>query len=371
MMRLSIIIHPILLFAALILSLSIFAQSGSGDLPSVPKTSAKAKPKPVTRPKTPAKTVPKTIVAKEPTKIDKLVFDQLMEGKIDPQSAGRIPPNTYYQEYNLSATEVDLFTIHLLSPTSGLKVEIIDASKNALPLKYDEHSGEFRLLTPSTTLPESGDYRVRVIATSTTSLATPIPYTLKFNHTGLTAAGYQERLTQIINAFNLPGERKVDEAVGQLERLTQDDPKQPGGFEYLGMIYNEYKQDLPKAAAAMLQAIKLGGAATFKITHDSRWRRPIRERKGQKMVWEDQRTSWLKISSKQLIVADFTTPTKAIATLTGLQITEVTRTPLGPFMLVKHNIKLFKPDTVVIGFTNPAEAEIAVDLIKANLLKKE
>lgn len=360
----------LILLSTTLLSFSTFAQGGSGDLP-VPKTSSKAKPKTAPKVKAPVKTPVKTATAKEPSKIETISFDKLVEGKIDATTAGRMPPSTYYQEYIFNATDADLFTMELKSINQELKLEVEDKNKNALPLKREPSTGDYRINSAEFTLPESGEYRVKVLASLNAAPSTPIQYTLKFYHIGLTAEGYQTRLQQIVNAFNLPGERKIDETIGQLERLSQDDAKKSGAFEYLGMLYNEYKQDTPKAATAMLQAIKLGGSATFKITHDSRWRRPVMDKKLKKFVWQEQRTNWLKISAKQIVVTEFTVQDKTVVALNSTQVKEVERIAQSAFASIKHTNKMLKPEILGVAFSSPAEADMAVDLIKGNLLRKE
>ena len=360
----------LILLAITMFSFSTFAQGGSGDLP-VPKTSSKSKPKTAPKAKTAVKSPTKTATAKEPSKVEPINFDKITEGKIDAATAGRMPPSTYYQEYILNATDADLFTMELKSSNQELKLEVEDKNKNPLPLKREASTGDYRISSPDFTLPESGEYRIKVLASLNAAPSTPIQYTLKFYHIGLTAEGYQTRLQQIISAFNLPGERKIDETISQLERLAQDDDKKSGAFEYLGMLYNEYKQDTPRAATAMLQAIKLGGAATFKITHDNRWRRPVVDKKLKKLVWQEQRTNWLKISAKQIVITEFTSQDKTVIALNSIQIKEVERFAQSPFASIKHTNKTVKPELLGIAFSSPAEADMAVDLIKGNLLRKE
>ena len=193
-------------------------------------------------------------------------------------------------------------------------------------------------------------------------------YTLKVTHLGLTAAGYKHRLEQTVKGFK---PQKVDESIGQLERLSQDDPKQAGAYEYLGVLYNEFKKDRVKSSAAMLQAIKLGGAAIFKITHDSQWRRPTRDRQTQRLVFPELRTSWVKISTSQLTVSDFNTPDKPTLTITRAQLKEASRFAPTSVVVLKHINKLIKPDIINFALTTPIEADQVVDVIKGNLLGKE
>ncbi len=358
-------------FLSAMLSLTALAQSGAGDLPPVPKASA-AKPKPKSTPsktKAPApKPTPKVIAAKEPARVDAISFDQLIDGKIDAQTAGRIPPNVYYQDFTFTGTDADLFEIHVTSPHAALKVEMLDANKISVPLKREEPSGMYRLNTNGSILPSDGEYRVRVSVAPSPTLAAPIPYTLKLNHTGLTAAGYQHRLQQIVKGFS---PQKPDESIGQLERLSKDDPKQPGAYEYLGLLHNEFKKDQVKALVAMSQALKLGGAAIFKIAHDSQWRRPNRDRKTQRFAFQELKTNWLRISTTQLVIADFNVPDKALLTFPRDQIKEVERVAPSAFLFIKHDNKKLKPDVITMALSTPIEADIVVDLIKGNLLRKE
>lgn len=361
------------LLCSLLLVVTVFGQGGSGDLPPVPKatgTKTKAKPTP-TKTKSPAKTgaptTSKVVAYKEPAKVEPIPFDQSVEGKIDAQTAGRIPPNVFFQEFTLQGTDADLFKIQLYSQQASLKVELLDGNKISLPLKRDEHSGEYLLATPEATLPTDGEYHVRVSIAPSPTLAAPVLFTLKVNHLGLTAAGYKNRLEQIVKGFNM---QKLDEAIQQLERLAQDDPKQAGAYEYLGLVYNEFKRDQVKASAAMLQAIKLGGSAIFKIARDSQWRKPSRDRQTQRMVFQDLRTSWVKISSSQLIISDFETPDKPILTITQAQLKEASRLAPTSVVVIKHTNKLIKPDTINIALPTPIEADQVLDVIKGNLLGK-
>lgn len=355
----------------LLASAAAFAQGGSGELPSVPKTAPKPK---TTKGKPPAKpAAPKVVEAKEPARVERINFNGNTEGKIEASTAGRIPPNVYYQEYSITATDADVFYIQLTSPQPTLKVELIDEKRTEVPLVKDEINGQYRPNTSGGVLVEDGEYRLRVTY-MTTSLTSSVPYSLKVVRTGLTSAGYQDRLQKIIQAFNLPGEKKVDATIAQLEQLTQDDPLRPGGFEYLGLLYDQYKQDIVKASASMLQAIKLGGAATFKITHDAKWRRPSRDKKNQELTWTEQRTDWIKISKGQVVVVDSSAPDKPLAVFKGGALVEAMRPPAfpaGPVVVLRHSIKTIKPDILFVGFKSAAEAEVAIDLIKDHVLKAQ
>ncbi len=359
-------------FLSGICSVTALAQSGGGALPPVPKaTTAKPKPKPTTisKIKAPsAKPTPRITAAKEPAKVDAISFDQMVEGKIEANTAGRIPPNVYYQDYTFTGTDADLFDLQIASVHAALKVELLDANKISVPLKLDEHTGFYRLNTNGSILPGDGEYRVRVSVAPSPTLAAAIPYSFKLIHTGLTAAGYQSRLQQIVKGFS---PQKPDESIAQLDRLALDDPRQAGAYEYLGLLYNEFKRDQVKASVAMAQALKLGGAAIFKIAHDSQWRRPNRDRKTQRFAFQELKTDWLRVSATQLVIADFNVPDKPLLTFPREQIREVERVAPSAFIFIKHENKKIKPDVITLALTTPVEADIVVDLIKGNLLKKE
>lgn len=351
----------------------LLAQSGGGDLPPVPKASpskSKTKPAPTSKAKTPAAKTTSTriTVAKEPARIGAINFDEVVEGKIEAQTAGRIPPNVYYEEFAFSATDADLFDIEIHSNQAIIKVELLDSNKINVPLKRNEQTNSYQLNTNGSTLPTDGEYRVRVSVAPSPTLAAAIPFSLKLAHTGLTEAGYQERLQQIVKGFS---PQKPDESITQLERLAQDDPKRPGAYEYLGLLYNEFKQDQVKASVAMSEALKRGGAAIFKIAHDSQWRRPNRDRKTQRMAFQDLRTNWLRISSSQIVIADFNVPDRAVLTFPREQIKEVNRVLNSPFFFIKHENKRLKPDLITFGLATPIEADMAVDIIKNILPRKE
>jgi len=149
----------ILLVLILFLHLIASAQGGSGNLPPLPKPS----PKPTTKPKAAAtpkpKTEPKSTAAaphnmvREPANIPPITFDQNAEGNLDPQTSGRISQSSYYDEYALTASSADLFTIQLQTANPTLAVQIFDQNRAGLPILKDPQTGEFRLAPPSSTLP--------------------------------------------------------------------------------------------------------------------------------------------------------------------------------------------------------------------------
>jgi len=359
-------LRPSVLALILTLLAAAAAAQGSGDLPPLPKT----KPKTVTKPKTPAKAGNKTATSREPTNIVPIKFNQLTEGSIEAQAAGRIPPQTYYNEYTFAATSADLFDLQLQTTQPNLIVQILDANRGELPLTRDQRTGLFRLGTPDKVLPADGEYRVRVVAQLQAAPTAPLLYSLTVKRTGLTQAGYDKRLGEILTAYDASGARDAELAVTKLEQLAADDPSKATAYEYLGMLYLNHRGDRVKAADALLQAIKKGGAATFKITHDSRWRQPSKARPATGIEWPEQRSDWLKIKEGQLSIVDAATEgQKTLFTLNAAQIKEANkRTPL--IIAIKHKIQL-KPDTIIFAAKNMAEGEMIAELIKTYVTRKE
>ena len=287
------------------------------------------------------------------------------EGRIEAQTAGRIPPNVYYQEFALTATDADLFKIQVNSVNASLKVELLDARRINVPLKRDEQSGEYQLSTAGATVPADGEYRVRVINVSEEKK--PIgAYRLVIVRTGMTEAAYEARLRQISQGFKASEAASVDATIKQLEELSAEDAKKPGAFELLGVIYLNHKNDSDKAATQMEQAIKLGGAGVFKISYDSQWRRPKRMPAG--FVWEDAKTAWLRIQDASLAVADAANPNQPISTTAGSQITKVERLPVLPVVTVQlasRRLLQFSPAS-----KNAAEADLIVRLLQSHVVRK-
>ena len=374
----------IICLALATLSLSRVYARGAGDLPPVPK----AKPKPAPKPTVPAtsksksdsKSDPKSAtkntaatatthnLQREPATIAPVAFSQLTEGNLDPQSSGRLSASSYYDEYTLKATSADLFTIQLQTAHPDLAVQVFDQNRAGLPILKDPRTGEFRLDTPGGTLPGDGEYHVRVIGSIAEAKAGPVPYTLKLNRTGLTEAGYQVRVQQIVSTFNAPATKNVDETIKALEQLTSEDPNRPQAYEYLGMVYLYDRHDLAKAVGLMGQAMKLGGAATFRVAYDTQWRRPVR-RAGENFVFEDPRVSWLKLQPGQITLLDPTDAQRTVFSHSGKQIKEINRVGATPLIMVRA-IGTRKPYFFGPSSKDQGEAEVIVNMIKDYVLQK-
>jgi hypothetical protein len=356
-----------ILLASLLLSacLSARAQEGSGDLPVPPKAKAKtaARTKPTARP------TPRIPTFREPASIAAIEFNQPVNGGLDGQASGRIPPGTYFNEHRLTVTTADLFAIQLQSANPALTVQLTDNSRMDVPLMRDERTGAYKLRSAEGVVPSDGEYRVRVLVNASGPPPQPILYALTVNRTGLTDEGYDARLGQIVSDFN--SARDAGAALPKLEALAKDDPRRAAAHEYLGVLYLEHGDDIVKATAAMAQAIKLGGAAMFRVTHDSRWRRPERERRGQKVTWLEPRTSWLKIYKDKIVVADYADPQKAVFEIAGPQVERFGRLPVLPIIGIEHTNKQVKPERFSFGARNQPEAELVVDLISNHVTQRK
>jgi hypothetical protein len=368
-----------LLASLLLFSLPVRAQeSGLPPLPKPkakptpsPKTAATPKPKSSANPKSTAKESPlaPANLRREPARIPTITFNQVAEGNLDPKTSGRISQHSYYDEYALTATTADIFTIQLQTSAPQLAVQVFDRSQTGLPILKDPRTSEFRLDTAGGTLPADGEYRVRVLGAPIEAQSSPIAYTLKINRTGLTEAGYQARLQQIVTAFRSPGPKEVDEAITKLTELTQADPNRPPAYEMLGVLYLYHRNDVAKAVSSMEQSLKLGGSATFRVTHDSQWRRPVRKQ-GENFDWEEQRLSWLKIRPGQVTLIDVTDARRISFSLGSQQIKEIKLNAPSPIFTITPAGPRSKPYFFSAGTRLRAEAEVIINMINDYVRKK-
>lgn len=354
---------------------AVLAQ-GSGDLPSTPKGKARpARPKPTPPPKAvePVKEAakPAVVTRREPASTPPIAFNQNASASLDPEKSGQISAGNYYDEYLLTATSGDIFTIQLQTADPSLSVQVFDQDRAGLPILKDPRTSEFRLGTPGGTLPGDGEYRVRVLGVIPDPKTGPVGYTLKVNRTGLTDAGYQARLQEIVAAFNSPETKNVEEAIGRLEQLSRDDPPRPGAYEMLGVIYLYHQPNLEKAAGLMEQAIKLNGAATFKVTHDTALgRRPVKKPDGQ-FDWVEPRAAWLKIRNDQVSLGDAENAQQVVFSLSGQQVKELTLTRVSSLPLVSLKAHgQAKPYLINPGTKAQPESDLIMRLIRTHVIKK-
>jgi len=371
----------ILLALSFVISASSRAQ-GLGDLPPVktvkPKTTTttttRAKPTPTPKTKATPKPTPKPTPTppvsykRDPATIPQISFNLATAGNLDPQTSGRITATGYYDEYKLTATNADLFTIQLQTSDPSLTVQIYDGSQAGQPIQKDPQSGEFKLTTPGNTLPADGEYRVRVLGTIPEEKASAVAYTLNIKRSGLTEEGYTARLQQIVTAFNSSGGKDADEAISRIEELIAIDPNKSKAYETLAAAYLYHRKDLAKAVNLMEKAIKLGGSAMFKVTHDSQWRRP--EKKGDGIEFPDLRTSWLYIRPDQVTLIDTADPQRIYFSVGSRQIKEVNRVNQTPLIAIKPPGLRAKPYLIHPSTRNQAEAEVIVNMIKSYVLKQ-
>jgi hypothetical protein len=341
---------------------------GSGDLPPLPKAKATPKPKTAT-PKPKTASTSNAALRREPAQILPIAFNQSAEGRLNAQASGRISATSFYDEYALTASSADIFTIQLQAADPNLAVQVFTKDEEGLPILKDPRTGEFRLDTPGGTLPDDGEYRVRVQGILANNRAEPIAYTLKINRTGLTDEGYAERLEQIISAFNTPGSKNVDETIAKLEQLTRDAPNKPEAYERLGVIHLYHRNDLTKAVGFMEQAIKLGGAAIFQVTHDSQWRKPSKQSE-REITWKEARTSWLHIRPGQIELKDSSEAQQTLFSSGSQQIRDLSRSGSSAVIEIKQTGGGIKQRFLAPTTKNPAEADTIINLIKIHVLRK-
>jgi len=356
-----------LLLAAAILTLlsspdpggRAYAQSGSGELPTV-------KPKPA--PKSGTKVVKPALPPAPPALVvPTLAFNQESKGRLDPRTSEKASGGNLFDEFILNAKSDEVLTFRLQSESAALSLQLLDKDKKEIPLAKDAAVGnEFKIKTQTGALPSDGEYRVRV--TGAASRETAIPYSLKVNRLGLTASAYNERFNQTVINFRETDPASVDETLAKLEELVNDDSTKAGGFEMLGILYLYNKHDFQKADAAMEQAIKLNGAAVVKISYDSQWRRMAKLKSGS-YGWEDARTGWLRIRPGQVALTD--PANKTLATLTAAQIKE-----LSKILTATNNLVTItadnprKPFIFSPGSGQQAEADLVIKLIQNYVMGK-
>ncbi len=345
-------IAALLLFSSLDAKVSVYAQSGTGELPPVKPTPT---PKPVVRNNRPTSAVSNV-----------LAFGQELKGRIDPRGSEKGAGGILFEEFELTAKSNDLLNFQIQSSDSGLGLQILDKDNAEVPVVKDSATGSFNLKTQTGGLPADGEYRVRV--TGAVSGRSSVPFSIKVNRLGLTVNVYNERLNQIYSNFRDNDPASVDETLAKLEELTKDDSHKAGAFELLGIIQLYNKRDFEKAETAMEQAIKLSGAAVVKITFDAQWRRMVRQRNG-KFEWQESRQGWVRIRPGQLTLTDL--GNRTLASVDGSQIRELSKILTATRNLVTitgENTRrqfIFEP-----GSGEQAEADLVIKLIQNHVMKK-
>jgi hypothetical protein len=349
----------VILATVAVLASTSLAQGGSGKLPT-----AKTPPKPKPAPKPVKEEPPAPPSARPPATVPPIAFNQLITGSLDPKSSGQIKAGIYYDEYLMQGSDDDIFTIFLQSPNQGLTVQVYDAQGHGLPTLRDPRTGEFKLDTQGATLPSVGEYRVRVVGVVADN-APAMGYTIRLNRTGLTETGYQEKLQSIILAFNSPETKNVDETIAKLESLVDEDGNQPGGYELLGVMYLYHRNDLTKAAAAMENAIRLKGAAVFRVVHDPVLGRAPRKKPDGTYDWVESKTSWLRIQPDQLSMADMSNEQESVFSLTSSQIKEALASKAGtlPIISLKTPAQA-KGYSFSPGTKGQAEADLILKMLR-------
>jgi hypothetical protein len=335
----------------------VSAQGGDARLPGAKTTKPKPTPTPAT--KTVRDEPPAPPVTRAPASITPVAFNQLVTGGLDPQKSGQIKVGIYYDDFSVTLSEADLFTIFLQSANPALAVQLYEKEGKGLPTLRDPRSGEFKLDTPGGTVPKVGEYHVRVVGAVDPSIG-PIGYTLRLNRTGLTEAGYQARLQAITAAFNSPDSKNIDDTISSLEKLTSDDGNQPGAWELLGVMYLYHKNDQAKAAAAMDKAIALKGAAVFRVTYDPLPGRRANKKPDGQYDFVDPKSGWLRIMPDRLMLVDAANEAAHVLNLSSSQIKEVTPSKMNTLsVILLKSVDQSRP----YAFTPASKSQPEIDLI--------
>lgn len=340
---------------------SVVAQSGDARLPAV----VKPKPKPKPTPTPPRRDEPAALPSsRPPARVPAIAFNQLVTAALDPTNSGIITTGIYYDDYLLKATDSDVFTIILQSPDPRVNVQVYNAKNQGLPTLRDPRSSEFKLDTPGGTLPESGEYRVRVYGVISDQSTGAVGYTLRINRTGLTEDGYRERLETITEAFRQ--EKNVDETISKLDQLINDDENRPGAYELLGVMHLYQRNDLNKAVSMMEKALKLGGAAIFSVSFDPVLGRRLQKKPDGKYDWTEVKSGWLRILPDQVTLTDASDEQQFIFNLNGAQIKEIgpQKGAQIPVIYIRPQTSQRHPFAFSPGTRRQEEADVILKLIK-------
>jgi hypothetical protein len=195
--------------------------------------------------------------------------------------------------------------------------------------------------------------------------------TPKIDRVSLTTMAYAERYQKIYANYRRNDPASAEETVAKLEdlvKLAPDDDARSITFQFLGLIYLHGRNDAGKAEAAMERAIKANGSAIVEITFDNKWRQMTKLRSGD-YGFEDTGRGWLKIGPGQITLIDQNS--KTLASLTGQQIRELTKTLISAYALIKINAdNTRKPYVFAAGAKRQAEADLVIKLIQKHVIGK-
>jgi hypothetical protein len=363
--------------------LTIAYAQGSGDLPTAstkkkpapppkPKVTT-PKPKPAatattpTAPVTPVKEEPKIkTLERKPAQSPALAFNHQMQAGLDERNSGRNKVGNYYNEYIFNGRSSDLFTLQFQADNPALSLLFYDETGNELPLAKDLQTGDYKLGTANHTLPKDGEYRVRILNASEAKLATG-SYSLKLVRAGMVEAAYVAELEKVARAFKAEDPANVEATTKQLEQLAVDDPKRPGAFELLGVIYQYHKPNAEKALYHYEQAIRLGGAAQFKVNYDGTGVAP--KRKGEVLEWQGgAKIAWLRLLDGRIVMADPADASKIIVAANGIQMRNVERNSSSALITMQG---MQRRNYYFVPLSNQIEeANLIVRFIQTYVIKK-
>jgi hypothetical protein len=295
----------------------------------------------------------------------KLAFGEGKNGRLDPKTSDKSADGSFYEEMILNAKSDDWLIFHVEGDNPLLGLQILDKNNAEVPVAK-EPSGDFKINTPTGGVPADGEYRVRVTGMLIGKNASPFKINVK--RLGLTVMAYVERFNQININFREDNPASVEETVAKLEELGRDDPSRSTAFELLGRIYLDIRKDVAKAEAVMEQAIKAKGVALIRISFDNQWRRIAKMRSGN-YGFEDARSGWLKIGPGQVTISDLSN--KPLASLSGLQIKDLSKTPVAAYNMVSITAdNTRKPYVFAPKNMQMAETDLVIRLIQNHVVGK-
>jgi hypothetical protein len=295
----------------------------------------------------------------------KLAFGEGKNGRLDPKTSDKSADGSFYEEMILNAKSDDWLTFQVEGESPLLGLQILDKNNDEVPVAK-EPSGDFKINTPTGGVPADGEYRVRVKGVLIGKNA--CHFKINVNRLGLTIFAYAERFNQINSNYREYDPASIEETVAKLEELGRENPSRPTAFELLGRIYLDVRKDIMKAEAAMEQAIRAKGVALVRVSFDNQWRRMAKMRSGD-YAFEDARSGWLKIGPGKVTISDLSN--KELASLTGLQIKDLSKAPVAAYNMVSITAdNTRKPYIFAPKSMQMAETDLVIRLIQNHVVGK-
>jgi hypothetical protein len=130
-------------------------------------------------------------------------------------------------------------------------------------------------------------------------------------------------------------------------------------------MYLYHRSDVTKASAAMENAIRLKGAAVFRVAHDPVLGRAPKKKPDGTYDWVESKTSWLRIQPDQLSLADMTNEQETVFTLTSNQIREALPSKVGTMTIISVKTPVqTKGYSFSPGTKGQAEADLILKMLR-------